>query len=363
MDQLTKLFYSLGLSPYYGIFVAAFLLAVIILAFALLYEGVATYVERKVAGDIQSRIGPNRVGPYGTLQWLADGVKLFLKEDFIPAQADKLIFRIAPYFVFVGSFLPFAALPLWDRFVPVPMNIGLLYIIAVTAMVTPGIVLAGWGSNNKWALLGGMRSAAQLISYEVPNAVALLIPVLIAGTLNLDEIVRAQGGGGGILRWFIFHDPFSFMAFFIFFTAGLAECNRTPFDLPEAESELVAGYSVEYSAIRYAFFYMGEYGDMFIISAMASAAFLGGWQLPLIDPLVKIGWLKAVLQLGIFLTKTLLLVLVMMWIRWTFPRLRVDQLMELSWKRLLPIALFLLMGAALWTVVFHGKGIYDLIVG
>lgn len=344
-------------------FVSAFLVTIAVLAFALLYEGVATYVERKVAGDMQSRIGPNRVGPYGFFQWIADGVKLLLKEDFIPPLADKLIFRIAPYIVFSGSLLAFAVLPFWERFVPVPMNVGLLYIMAVTAMVAPGIVFAGWSSNNKWAILGGMRSAAQIVSYEIPTAITLLIPVLIAGSLDLNEIVRSQSGGLGIFRWIIFHNPFSFLAFFIYLVAGIAECNRTPFDLPEGESELVAGYAVEYSSFRYAMFFMGEYGDMFIVSALSASVFLGGWQVPLIGGILKKGVLLDLLQFGTFLVKTILLILFMMWVRWTFPRIRVDQLMEFSWKRLLPVSFFLLMGSALWVVVFGGKGIWDLIGG
>lgn len=363
MDNLIPFFEKFSGKGLIPLFLSGFVVAGAILVFALLYEGIATYVERKIAGDIQSRIGPNRVGPYGFFQWIADGVKLLLKEDFIPPFADKLIFRIAPYIVFSGSYLAFSVLPFWERFVPVNINVGLLFIMGVTAMVAPGIVFAGWASNNKWSILGGMRAVAQLVSYEVPAMIILLIPVTIASTVDLNEMVRYQGGGLGIFRWIIFHNPFSFMAFFIYLVSAIAECNRTPFDLPEAESELVAGYAVEYSSFRYAMFFMGEYGDMFVVSAVGACAFLGGWQVPFLGEILKPGILSDILQLGSFLAKTLFLIIFMMWVRWTFPRLRVDQLMELSWKRLLPISFFLLLASTGWVLYFDGKSLWEIVFG
>ena len=337
------------------------LVAAAVLVFALTYSGLATYVERKVAGDIQARIGPNRVGPVGLLQFLADGVKLLLKEDIIPAKADRFLFALAPYFVFVGSFAAFVVVPFGVGLIASDLNIGVYYVMAVTSLVTVGVLLAGWSSNNKWALLGGMRAAAQIVSYEIPVGMALMPAVLIAGSLSLQEIVRSQGGLLGIFGWNLFHNPFTFFSFFLYFTAALAETNRTPFDIPEAESELVAGYHVEYTGIRFAFFFLAEYGDMFVVSALATACFLGGWHVPFFHAEALPAIWGNVLSLVVFLMKALGLVVLMMWIRWTLPRLRVDQLMRMSWKYLVPLTFFNLLGVSLWLLLFHGKGIPQLI--
>ena len=337
------------------------LVAAAVLAFALTYSGLATYVERKVAGDIQARIGPNRVGPVGLLQFLADGVKLLLKEDIIPAKADRFLFALAPYFVFVGSFAAFVVVPFGVGLIASDLNIGIYYVMAVTSLVTVGVLLAGWSSNNKWALLGGMRAAAQIVSYEIPVGMALMPAVLIAGSLSLQEIVRSQGGLLGIFGWNLFHNPFTFFSFFLYFTAGLAETNRTPFDIPEAESELVSGYHVEYTGIRFAFFFLAEYGDMFVVSALATACFLGGWHVPFFHAEALPAIWGNLLSLGVFLMKALGLVVLMMWIRWTLPRLRVDQLMRMSWKYLVPLTFFNLLGVSLWLLLFQGKGIPQLI--
>jgi NADH-quinone oxidoreductase subunit H len=337
------------------------LVAAAVLVFALTYSGLATYVERKVAGDIQARIGPNRVGPLGLLQFLADGVKLLLKEDIIPAKADRFLFALAPYFVFVGSFAAFVVVPFGVGLIASDLNIGIYYVMAVTSLVTVGVLLAGWSSNNKWALLGGMRAAAQIVSYEIPVGMALMPAVLIAGSLSLQEIVRSQGGLLGVFGWNLFHNPFTFFSFFLYFTAGLAETNRTPFDIPEAESELVSGYHVEYTGIRFAFFFLAEYGDMFVVSALATACFLGGWHVPYFHAEALPALWGNLLSLGVFLMKSLSLVVLMMWIRWTLPRLRVDQLMRMSWKYLVPLTFFNLLGVSLWLLLFRGQGIPQLI--
>lgn len=335
--------------------------AAVVLTFALTYAGLATYVERKVAGDIQARIGPNRVGPVGILQFLADGIKLILKEDIIPAKADRFLFVLAPYLVFIGSFAAFVVIPFGVGLIASDLNIGIYYVMAVTSLVVVGVLLAGWSSNNKWALLGGMRCCAQIVSYEVPVGMALLPAVLIAGSLSLQDIVRSQGGLLGIFGWNLFHNPFTFFSFFLYYVAALAESNRTPFDIPEAESELVAGYHVEYTGIRFAFFFLAEYGDMFVVSALATSCFLGGWNIPFRDTAaLSAGWGNLV-SLAIFLGKTLFLVGVMMWVRWTLPRLRVDQLMRMAWKYLVPLAFFNLLGVSVWLLAFRGKGIPQLI--
>jgi NADH-quinone oxidoreductase subunit H len=337
------------------------IVAAVVLTFALTYAGLATYVERKVAGDIQARIGPNRVGPFGLLQFLADGVKLILKEDVIPATADRFLFVLAPYLVFVGSFAAFVVVPFGVGLIASDLNIGLYYVMAVTSLVVVGVLLAGWSSNNKWALLGGMRACAQIVSYEIPVGMALLPAVLIAGSLSLQDIVRSQGGLLGIFGWNIFHNPFTFLGFFLYYVAALAETNRTPFDIPEAESELVAGYHVEYTGIRFAFFFLAEYGDMFVVSALAAACFLGGWHIPFFDAAALPAAWGNLVSLGVFLAKTLSLVVLMMWIRWTLPRLRVDQLMRVAWKYLVPLAFFNLLGVSVWLLLFDGQGIPGLI--
>jgi len=335
--------------------------AVILLVFALTFGGVGSYVLRKVAGDIQARIGPNRVGPYGILQFLADGVKLIMKEDIIPAKADRFLFILAPYLVFVGAFAAFVVIPFGVGLIASDLNIGVYYVMAVTSLVVIGILMAGWASNNKWALLGGMRAAAQIVSYEIPVGMALMPAVLIAGSLSMQDIVRSQGGLLGLFGWNVFHNPFTFFSFFLYFTAAQAESNQTPFDLPEAESELVSGYNVEYSGIRFAFFFLSEFADMFIVAALAAACFLGGWHVPFLRAEALPGIWGNLLSLGVFLAKALGIVLLMMWVRWTLPRLRVDQLMRMSWKYMVPLTFVNLLGVSLWLLLFRGKGIPQLI--
>src|SRR6516225_3557451 len=238
----------------------------------------SVWLERKVAGRIQDRLGPTRVGgKFGWLQTLADGLKLLVKEDIIPAQADQMLFRIGPYIALVGSFLAFLALPFGKGVVAFPMNIAVFYMLAVMSSEVFGIILGAYGSSSKWALFGGMREAAQIVSYEVPRAISVIVPVIVAGTMNLSTISEQQSGP--FWNWYLFHDPFTFCAFWVFFTCGTASCKRAPFDLAEAESELVAGFHTEYSGFRWLIFFMAEYGSMFAISGIASILFLGGWNL------------------------------------------------------------------------------------
>ncbi len=324
--------------------------ATVVLVFATLFAGPISWVERRVAGRIMSRIGPNRVGPNGALQWLADGIKCFLKEDLIPNGADRPLFRLAPYLVFVGMFGTFVILPFGAHLIAADLNVGLLYLLGITSLVVVGLMMAGWASNSKWALFGGVRSAAQLVSYEVPSAFSLMAVVLQAGTLSTQEIVKAQGGSPW--DWFLFRNPFLAIAFFTYFTSAIAEGNRTPFDLPEAESELVAGYNIEYSGMRFLFFFFTEWANLWVMSVVAVVCFLGGWQIPFVSLEVIeasrgwsfVGW--QALSFLVLATKTMILVLWVIQLRWTLPRLRVDQLMLTCWKYLLPLS----MAAALGTL-------------
>lgn len=320
--------------------------------------GIFTWIERRVAGRIQHRIGPNRVGPQGLLQFLADGIKLVSKEDIIPDQADKFLFRFAPYVVMSGMFAVLVVVPFSETMVFSDLNVGIVYVLAVASLAPLGIIMAGWSSNNKWSLLGGMRSAAQIVSYELPAALAILSVVLFTGTLSLKGIIEAQYGGFGIVNWFVFRSPFTFLSFFVFFIASLAELNRLPFDIPEAESELVSGYNTEYSGIRFGIFFLSEWANMFVASALIVSLFFGGW----VMPGVIYHWLNGIhplvlnlAQVTIFMAKSMLFVLIIMWLRWTLPRFRVDQLMNFCWKFLTPLAFINLLGVAAW-VAIDGAG-------
>ena len=296
---------------------------------------VYVYAERKISAFMQDRLGPMRVGPYGLLQTIADTIKLLLKEAIFPRDVEKSLFVLGPCLVVTGAFLALVVLPLGSRLQVVDLNVGLLFVVAASSLSTVGLIMAGWASNNKYSLFGAMRSAAQIVSYEIPEILALLTVVMIVGSLSLQQIVWSQAGG--IQNWMLFrYFPLMHVAFAVFCLAGLAECNRTPFDIPEAESELVAGFHTEYSGFFFAMFFMAEYTEMFVISVVASVLFLGGWHAPVpawqqIGP-VGLGpvWIVA---------KAWALILVMMWLRWTLPRLRVDQLMHVAWKVLLPVAL------------------------
>ena len=277
------------------------------------------WFERKLAARIQIRRGPNRVGPWGILQTLADTGKMLIKEDIIPDAADRGVFKAAPLMVLASTFLLFVVLPFGRGLVPADLNVGLLYFLAIGGLSVIGILAGGWASNNKYSLMGGMRSAAQIVSYEVPAVLTVLSIALLAGSLKLGDIVRAQPSYGYILL-----QPIGFL---LFLTASNAEINRGPFDLPESDSELVSGFVTEYSAMRFAIFFLAEYTNLFLAGAFAATLFLGGWRGPLLPP---VAW---------FLIKSYFVVFLLIWIRWTFPRLRVDHLMAFSWKVLLPLAL------------------------
>lgn len=334
--------------------------AAIILFFMAPTAGIITWVERRVSARMQSRIGPNRAGPQGFLVWIADGIKSLLKEDVIPAEGDPLLFRLAPYLVFVGVSATFVVMPFGQYLIAADLDIGILYVIAVTSLVTIGLMTGGWASNNKWSLLGGIRSAAQIISYEIPGAVAIVCIVMMTGSLRLQDIIAAQGGGGASFLevggwpwyWFVFRNPITFALFFLYFTTALAEGNRAPFDLPEAESELVAGYSTEYSGMRYLFFFFAEWANVFVMCGIASALFLGGWQIPGVSPAQQeASFGLQLLGVFLFLLKSWLLVFVVIWIRWTLPRVRVDQMMNLCWKWFVPLSFGAFLLTAAWMVV------------
>src|SRR5229473_59787 len=252
--------------------------AVVFLGVAFPFAGIVSWVERRVWARIQSRVGPNRVGPNGSLQWLADGAKHVLKEDIIPDEADARLFKLAPYLVVLGFVLPWAVMPFSSALILADLNVGILYFTAITALTVVGVLMAGWASDNKWSLIGGIRSAAQIISYEIPAGMSIFPVVLITGTLSMQGIIQAQGWEP--YHWFLFSNPFCFVAAIVLYISALAEGNRTPFDLPEAESELVAGFATEYSGMRYLFFFMAEWGNLFIIGAIIATLFLGGWQFP-----------------------------------------------------------------------------------
>jgi NADH-quinone oxidoreductase subunit H len=327
-------------------FLASLISSVLPIVFVLGYALVAMYLELKVSAHMQDRLGPMRTGKWhGWAQPLADVVKLLQKEDTIPTAADKLLYILAPLLVFMGSYAAYAAIPFSPAYIGADINLGIFYIIAVSAIVVLGILMAGWSSDNKWSLLGAMRTAAQLVSYEIPSSLAVLAVIMVAGSLNLNDVCAAQTGW--FWNWFIFGKfPFLFITFVIYFIASLAETNRSPFDIPEAESELVAGYHTEYSGMRFAFFYLAEYANMFTVAAVAAVLFFGGWNSPfgtfMSGPIWGAFWL---------ITKGMVLVFIQMWLRWTLPRFRVDQLMYLSWKILTPFALADLVAVGLWTVL------------
>ena len=319
--------------------------------FITIYAFVVIYMELKVSSFIQDKVGPMgqgvglHAGKWGVLQPIADALKLLTKEDIIPDNADKPLFILAPFMIFIGAFIGFIALPFGESIIIADLNIGIFYILAVGSFGVIALIMAGWASNNKWSLYGGMRSAAQIISYEIPAGLSIIVVIMLSSTLSMQGIIKYQEGG--IFNWIIFSNPFSFVAFFIYFISAVAETNRTPFDIPEAESELVGGFHTEYSGMRFAFFFLSEYANMFVVSGVAAAGFLGGWQSPISGYFNTPFW-------GVFwmLSKIMFLVFMMIWMRWTFPRLRVDQLMNVSWKVFLPISLINIFGVGIWTLVF-----------
>ncbi len=341
-----------------------------------IYIGI--YSERKVSAFMQDRIGPMEVGKFGLFQIIADLLKLFQKEDIVPKLASKRLFKFAPWLIFMAVFCGFAVIPLSSDTIGSTSETGVFFLLTIVSLDIFGILMAGWSSNNKYSLFGAMRSVAQLVSYEIPMGICVLSVVVLSQTLNLQEISFQQGvfsneanylfsikalginttAIGGFLTWNIFRIPILFFVFIIFFISGLAECNRAPFDLPEAESELIGGFHTEYSGMRFAIMFLSEYGMMLLISLLAAILFFGSWN----SPLPNIGNLKLAeltsgtpgtnfaIFAGIFwlAIKAYFGIFLQMWVRWTFPRLRIDQLMYLSWKVLLPISLLLLLGCSLW---------------
>lgn len=316
------------------------IMAALPLAFILPYALVTIYLEMKVSAHMQDRVAYMRTGYHGIGQPFADILKLLQKEDTIPTLADKTLFRIAPFLVFVGSYASFAVLPFSSAYIGADINLGIFYLVAISSIGVIGILMAGWASNNKWSLIGALRSVAQIVSYEIPTALGILVAVMITQSLNLQEVARYQDGG--IQNWVLFGGPlplvqklliipFTLVTFLILTVAGIAEVNRTPFDLPEAESELVQGFNTEYSGMKFAIFYLAEFANMFVVSAIVVSLFLGGWTSPfgsfMSGPIWGVFW---------FVIKGMFFVFLQIWIRWTLPRLRVDQLMYTSWKVMTP---------------------------
>ncbi|HEV3137439.1 MAG TPA: NADH-quinone oxidoreductase subunit NuoH [Pirellulales bacterium] len=338
--------------------VHAFLLINVVAVGALAF----IWLERKVSGRIQDRLGPTRVGgKFGWLQTLADGVKLITKEDLMPEGADGMLFRMAPYVSFCASFCGYLALPFADGWVGARLNVAVFFIVAVLGIEVFGVILAGYASASKWSLFGAMREAAQVVSYEVPLGMCVVVPVLIAGTMDLVTIGQMQAGW--FTNWLVFHDPFTFIIFWVYFTCATASVNRAPFDLAEAESELVAGFHTEYSGLRWSIFFMAEYGSMFAVSGLAAILFFGGWNGPVpvtdwlgltdaTNPFVH--YLGNFIGMLNFMFKCVFGVTFMMWVRWTLPRLRIDQVMTTCLKYCTPIAAVMFAGATLWTYFLPG---------
>jgi NADH-quinone oxidoreductase subunit H len=325
-----------ALSPTLAVIVEMTLIGLVFLLFYALVGLFLVYAERKVCAFMQNRVGPNRVGPYGIFQTIADFIKLLMKELIMIKNSDKLLFNIAPFIVIIASFMAIAAIPFAKGLHAIDFDIGVLYVIAVSSLGVVGILLAGWSSNNKYSLIGAMRSGAQIVSYELSVGLSLVTIVILAGTMQFSAIVEGQANG-----WFIFkgHIP-AFIAFVLFLIASTAETNRGPFDLAEAESELTAGFHTEYSGIKFAFFFLAEYMNMFIVASIAATVFLGGWM-----PFHVSGWagfnniMDYIPPFVWYFGKTAFVIFLMMWFKWTFPRLRIDQLLTLEWKYLLPINL------------------------
>jgi len=333
-----------------------------LLLFVLPFVLVAVLAERKVSAHMQDRLGPMRVGYHGILQTIADLLKLLQKEDIIASANDKKLFNLAPLLVFAGSYAAFAAIPFSGAFIGSQIELGLIYIVAVTGLVVAGILMAGWASNNKYSLLGAMRAAAQIISYEIPTLLIILTVIMITGTVNLYTLSEMQTGY--FWNWMIFGGPefglqkfllipFMMMGFLVIFISMLAEVNRTPFDIPEAESELVSGFHTEYSGMKFAMFFLAEYANMFAVSAIIAIMFFGGFQSPFGYLGNSLGWewLVPFEQFFWFTVKGLFFIFVQMWLRWTLPRFRVDQLMAFCWKYMIPFAFVILILVGLITVL------------
>jgi NADH-quinone oxidoreductase subunit H len=306
-------------------------------------------LERKILARIQNRYGPNRVGPFGLLQPVADGIKLLIKEDIVPIRADKIVHFIAPIMIAATAILALGVIPYGRNMTPFSIDGGILFFFAVGSTTELGVFMAGWGSNNKFSMLGAMRAIAQMVSYELPLIITVLPVIMIVGSLSADAIVAAQEGyvvAGIVPRWFVF-TPWGAAAFILFFVSGLVESNRTPFDVPEGESEIVAGHMTEYSGFKYATFFLAEYFGMFAVSGLAVTLFLGGWHAPM-------SALQFIPSYVWFFAKLAVLLFVFIWVRGTLPRMRVDHVMGFAWKFMLPMAFTCIIAAAVWHYQAHG---------
>jgi NADH-quinone oxidoreductase subunit H len=363
---------SVAVDSFAGYVVAALIHIFLLLNLVAVGALVFIWLERKVSGRIQDRLGPTRVGGrFGWLQTLADGIKLLTKEDLMPEGADEFLFKLAPYVSFCASLSAFMAIPFAGGaypFVAIHLNVAVFFIIAVLGLEVFGVILAGYSSASKWSLFGAMREAAQVVSYEVPLGLCAVVPVLLAGSMDLVYIGDRQAGG--FWNWYIFHDPFTFITFWVYFTCATASVNRAPFDLAEAESELVAGFHTEYSGLRWSFFFMAEYGSMMAVSLLASILFLGGWH----GPLPVTSWLGLTFDNGFWwgfagnvlgtmnvIFKGVVGVTVMMWVRWTLPRLRIDQVITTCLKYCVPIAALAFLGATMWQYMLPNRTFFGAI--
>ena len=362
MADTINTFIGLSASNWFGYVLTALIHCALLLHVIAVGALVFIWMERKIAGRIQDRLGPTRVGGrFGWLQTLADGLKLITKEDLIPAEADRMLFKLAPYIAFMASFCAYLALPFADGWVGQHVNTAVFFVLAVLGLEVFGVILAGYASGSKWSLFGAIREAAQVVSYEVPLGLCVVVPVFICGTMNLVTIANKQAGL--FTNWMVFHDPFTFTIFWVYFTCATASVNRAPFDLAEAESELVAGFHTEYSGLRWSFFFMAEYGSMFLVSGLATILFFGGWHGPIpIFGADMLGWAYApgagdwaltgyLANLAgclNFVLKAVVGVTVMIWVRWTFPRLRIDQVITTCLKYCVPIAAICFLGALAW---------------
>jgi NADH-quinone oxidoreductase subunit H len=361
-ELLHRVFSGVGPESWIGYILAAAVHIGLLINVVAVGALVFIWMERKIAGRIQDRLGPTRVGgKFGWLQTLADGIKLIAKEDITPKDADPLLFKLAPYVSFAASFTAYMALPFANGWPAQDVNVAVFFIVAVLGLEVFGVILAGYASGSKWSLFGGMREAAQVVSYEVPIGMCIVVPVLIVGSMNLVTIGEAQSGW--FTNWLIFHDPFTFAVFFVYFTCAVASVNRAPFDLAEAESELVAGFHTEYSGLRWSFFFMAEYGSMFLVSGLAAILFFGGWNGPIpvfhmlgwaygqgVEGWTVTGYIAQVAGVMNFLFKATVGVTVMMWVRWTLPRLRIDQVMTTCLKYCVPLAAICFVGAMVWKI-------------
>lgn len=322
--------------------------ATILLVIFIVLAIILIWFERKFAGRVQDRLGPNRVGPFGLIQPIADTLKLFTKEDITPSGADRVTFNLAPTLAVFSIVMAFAVIPFADKVIGTDINVGVVYLMAFASIGSMSLLMAGWSSNNKYALLGGFRVVAQLMSYEIPMAFAMLLPVLLAGTMRMNGIVEEQGQFFG-LGWYVWIMPAVFLVYII---TALAEGERAPFDLLEAESEIVAGYNIEYSGLKFAWFYLAFFMNTWVLSAVATTLFLGGWQGPFVSQIPALGVVY-------FMVKTTIMFVIFAWIRATFPRLRIDQMMSFCWKFLVPVMLVLFLLA----VIILKSGLPTILVG